>query len=69
MSEGVTVLLCVCVNSDGNDKWMPIMVGESLKLHCFKHTNKLPMKLHKKAWVNTAIFIGFSGCLMPPWLC
>jgi hypothetical protein len=51
----------VCVNSDGNDKWMPIVVGKSLKLHCFKNTKKLPVERYtnKKAWINTAIFIGF----------
>jgi len=51
----------VGVNNDGNDKWMPIVVGKSLKLHCFKNTKELLVKCYtnKKAWINTAIFIGF----------
>jgi len=53
--------LTVCVNSDGNNKWMLIVVGKSLKLYCFKNTKKLPVKHYtdEKAWINTAIFVGF----------
>jgi DDE superfamily endonuclease. len=38
----------VCANSDGSDKWMLIVVGKSLKLHCFKNIKKASCEiLHK----------------------
>jgi hypothetical protein len=55
----ITVLLCV--NSDGSDKQGPIVVGKSLKPHCFKNIKKLPVKYHadKKTWKTTDIFTTF----------
>jgi hypothetical protein len=52
--ERITVLLCV--NSDGSDKQVPIVVGKSMKPCCLK--KKLPVKFYanKKVW-------------MPPWVC
>jgi hypothetical protein len=37
--ERITVLLCV--NSDGSDKQVSIVVGKSMKPHCFKNIKKL----------------------------
>jgi hypothetical protein len=58
-SGKVTVLLCV--NSDGSDKQVPIVIGKSPKPRCFKNIKKLPSKYHvnKKAWMNTDIFTSF----------
>jgi hypothetical protein len=55
----ITVLLCV--NSDRRDKQVPIVVGKSMKPHCFKNIKKLPVKhcTNKKAWMTTTIFTGF----------
>jgi hypothetical protein len=39
-SGKVAVLLCV--NSDGSDKEVPIVIGKSPKTRCFKNIKKLP---------------------------
>jgi hypothetical protein len=51
-----TVLLCV--NSDGSDKQVPIVIGKSPKPRCFKNVKKFPTKYHAngKAWMTTEIF-------------
>jgi hypothetical protein len=58
-SGKVTVLLCV--NSDGSDKQVPIVIGKSPKLRCFKNRKKLPPKyyVNNKASINTDIFLHF----------
>jgi hypothetical protein len=43
-SGKVTILLCV--NSDGSDKQVPIVIGKSPKPRCFKNIKKLPSKYH-----------------------
>jgi hypothetical protein len=55
-SGKVTVLLCV--NSDGSDKQVPIVIRKSPKPRCFKNIKKLPSKYHanNKAWMTTDIF-------------
>jgi hypothetical protein len=55
----LTVLLCV--NSDGNDKQVPIVIGKSPKQRCFKNVKKLPATYHanNKAWMTTDIFSSF----------
>jgi hypothetical protein len=59
----ITVLLCV--NSDGSDKQVRIMVGKSMKPCCFKNIKKLPVKYYanKKAWMTTTIFTEFLRAL------
>jgi hypothetical protein len=49
--------LC-CVNSDGSDKQVPIVIEKSSKPRCFKDIKKLPIKYHanSKAWMTTEIF-------------
>ena len=49
----LTVLLCV--NSDGSDKQVPIVIGKSPKPRCFKNVKKLPTKydVNSKAWMTT----------------
>lgn len=37
--------MLMCVNSDGSDKQVPVVVGKS-KLHCFKDTKTLPVKYY-----------------------
>jgi hypothetical protein len=61
--ERTTVLLCV--NSDGSDTQVPIMVGKSMKPHCFKNIKKLPVKYYanKKVWMTTTIFTEFLRAL------
>jgi hypothetical protein len=51
--DRLTVLLCV--NSDGSDKQVPIVIGKSPKPRCFKNVKKLPTKYHPngKAWMTT----------------
>jgi hypothetical protein len=48
----LTVLLCV--NSDGSDKQVPIVIGKSSKPRCFKDFKKLPIINHanSKAWMT-----------------
>jgi hypothetical protein len=55
--DRLTVLLCV--NSDGSDKQVQIVIGESSKPRCFKDGKKLPIKYHanSKAWMTTEIFL------------
>jgi hypothetical protein len=55
-SGKVTVLLCV--NSDGSDKQVLIVIRKSPKPRCFKNTKKLPSKYHanNKACMTTDIF-------------
>jgi hypothetical protein len=57
--DRLTVLLCV--NSDGIDKQVPIVIGKSSKPRCFKDVQKLPIKYHanSKAWMTTEIFCSF----------
>jgi hypothetical protein len=59
----VTVLLCV--NSDGTDKQVPIVIGKSPKPRCFKNTKKLPSKYHanNKVRMTTDIFSSFLRSL------
>jgi hypothetical protein len=58
-SGKVTVLLCV--NSDGSDKQVPIVIGKSLKPRCFENIKKLPTKHHanNKAWMTIGISSSF----------
>jgi hypothetical protein len=58
--DRVTVLLCV--NSDGSDKQVPIVIGKSPKPRCFKNVKKLPTKYHTngKAWMTTEILVRSS---------
>jgi hypothetical protein len=58
----LTVLLCV--NSDGSDKQVPIVIGKSSKPRCFD-VKKLPIKYHanSKAWMTTEIFCSFFHSL------
>jgi len=51
--DRLNVLLCV--NSDGSDKQVPIVIGKSPKPRCFKNVKKLPTKYHVngKAWLTT----------------
>jgi hypothetical protein len=62
-SGKVTVLLCV--NSDGSDKQVPIVIGKSPKPRCFKDIKKLPSKYHanNKAWTTTHTFSSFLRSL------
>jgi hypothetical protein len=55
----------LCVNSDGSDKRVPIMIGKSSKPKCFKDVKKLPIKYHanNKAWMTTEIFCSFLHSL------
>jgi hypothetical protein len=57
--DRLTVLLCV--NSDGSDKHVPIVIGKSPKPRCFKNVKKLPTKyyVNGKAWMTTLIFCSF----------
>lgn len=61
--ERLTVLLCV--NSDGSDKQIPIVIGKSLKPRCFKNVKKIPCKYYANgnAWMTTQIFISFLHSL------
>jgi hypothetical protein len=61
--DRLTVLLCV--NSDGSDKHLPIVIGKSPKPRCFKNVKKLPTKYHAngKAWMTTEIFCSFLHTL------
>jgi hypothetical protein len=58
--DRLTVLLCV--NSDGSDKQVLIVIGKSTKSRCFKNVKKLPIKYHanSKAWMTTVIFFRSS---------
>jgi hypothetical protein len=62
-SGKVTVLLCV--NSDGSDKQVPIVIGKSPKPRCLKSIKKLTSKYHakNKAWMTTDIFSSFMCSL------
>jgi hypothetical protein len=61
----ITVLLCV--NSDGSNKQVPIVVGKSMNPRCFKNIRKLPVKYYanKKAWITMTNFTVSkgTGCL------
>ena len=61
--DRLTVLLCV--NSDGSDKQMPIVIVKSPKPRCFKNVKKLPIKYYanSKAWMTTEIFCSFLHSL------
>jgi hypothetical protein len=61
--DRLNVLLCV--NSDGSDKQVPIVIGKSPKLRCFKNVKKLPATYHvnNKAWMTTDIFSSFLHSL------
>jgi hypothetical protein len=55
----------LCVNSDGSDKLVPIVIGKSPKPRCFKNIKRLPTKYHtnNKAWMTTNIFSSFLRSL------
>jgi hypothetical protein len=61
--DRLTVLLCV--NNDGSDKQVPIVIGKSSKPRCFKDVKKLPIKYQakSKAWMMTEIFCSFLNKL------
>jgi hypothetical protein len=61
--DRLTVLLCV--NSDGGDKQVPIMIGKFSKPRCVKDVKKLPIKCdaNSKAWMTTEIFCSFLHSL------
>ncbi len=50
--ERLTVLLCA--NSDGSEKLPPLVIGKSVKPHCFKHVKRLPCDYsgQRKAWMT-----------------
>jgi len=46
--SSTTVFVCVCVNNDGSDKQVLIVVGKSLKPHCFQNKQETScVKLYK----------------------
>jgi hypothetical protein len=47
--------MLLCVNSDGSDKQVSIVIGKSSKPRCFKDVKKLPIKYraNSKAWMTT----------------
>jgi hypothetical protein len=51
--DRLTVLLCV--NSDGSNKQVPIVIWKSSKPRCSKDVKNLPIKYHvnSKAWMTT----------------
>ena len=57
--------MLLCVNSDGSDKKVPIVIGKSPKSRCFKNVNILPTKYHAngKTWMTTEIFCSFFHSL------
>jgi hypothetical protein len=61
--DKLTVLLCV--NSDGTDKQVPIVIGKSPKPRCFKNVKKLPAKYHAniKGCMTIDIFSSFLRSL------
>jgi hypothetical protein len=61
--DRLTVLLCV--NSDGSEKQVLIVIGKSSKPKSFKDVKKLPIKYHAngKAWMTTEIFCSFFNSL------
>jgi hypothetical protein len=58
MEENIPKTDSLCVNSDGSDKQVPIVIGKSSKPNCFKDVKKLPIKYHanSKAWMMTEMF-------------
>jgi hypothetical protein len=50
-------MVLLCINSDGLDKWVPITIGQSVKLQCFKNVKKLPVTYYanSKAWIMSEI--------------
>jgi hypothetical protein len=52
----------LCVNSEGSDKQVPIVIGKSPKPWCFKNIKKLLAKYHanNKLWTAMDIFYHFS---------
>jgi len=40
------LIVPLCVNSDGSDKQVPIVIGKSPKPRCFKNIKKMPTKCH-----------------------
>jgi hypothetical protein len=67
MEENIpkTDSVLLCVNSDGSDKQVLIVIGKSSKPRCFKDGKKLPIKYHanSKAWMMTEIFCSFLHSL------
>jgi hypothetical protein len=61
--DRLTVLLCV--NSDGSDKQVPIVIRKSPKPSVSRTLKKLPTKYHVngKAWMATEIFCSFLHSL------
>jgi hypothetical protein len=61
--DRLTVLLCV--NSDGSDKQVPIVIGKSPKPRCFKNVKNMPTKCRAngKAWMTTEIICSFLHSL------
>jgi hypothetical protein len=55
----------LCVNSDGSDKQVTIVIGKSPKPRCFMNVKKLPTKYHAngKAWKTTQRFFFRSSIL------
>jgi hypothetical protein len=63
-TDSLTVLLCV--NSDGSDKQVPIVIRKSSKPKCFMDVKKLPIKYYhanSKAWMTTEFFCLFLHSL------
>lgn len=52
----LTVLLCV--NSDGSDKRVPLVIGKSARPRCFKGAHRMPVTYvaNAKAWMTRHIF-------------
>lgn len=52
----LTVLLCV--NSDGSDKRVPLVIGKSARPRCFKGAHRMPVTYtaNAKAWMTRGIF-------------
>ncbi|XP_064477015.1 tigger transposable element-derived protein 6-like [Ornithodoros turicata] len=54
--QRLTVLLCV--NMDGSDKRVPLVIGKSKRPHSFKDAKRLPVQYvsNSKAWMTRALF-------------
>ena len=59
------LIVLLCINSDGSDKQVPIVIGKSPNPRCFKNVKKLPTKyqVNGKAWMMTEIFCSFLHSL------
>lgn len=57
--DRLTVLFCT--NKDASDRRVPIVIGSSAKLQCFKNVKILPVTYHSnsKAWMTNEIFSVF----------